>query len=51
MKNVYLLPIISVGLGILWRVWDLYGFWWGLLYGMFWEVWIGYRFATWMLAG
>lgn len=35
----------GVGFGVWWYVWDIYGFWWGILYGMFWPIWIGYRVA------
>jgi hypothetical protein len=38
-----------VGLGVLWFVWGLKGFWWGLLYGVFWQEWVGYRLAEYLL--
>jgi len=39
----------AIGWGVLWYVWGLYGFWWGLLYGVFWQVWVGYRLAEYLL--
>lgn len=35
--------VSGIGSGIMWHVWSLYGFWWGVLYGLFWPIWIGYR--------
>lgn len=35
--------------GVFWAVWDVYGFWWGVLYGMFWQFWIPYRLAEFFL--
>lgn len=39
------------GWGVFWYVWEIYGFWWGLLYGFFWPIWIGYRIAQYFLGG
>lgn len=41
--------LAGLGFGVLWHVWTLYGFWWGVLYGLFWPVWLGYRLAAWLL--
>lgn len=41
----------GIGLGVLWYVWGLYGFWWGLLYGIGWPTWAGYRLAMYLLGG
>lgn len=40
---------VGFGLGVFWHVWSLYGFWWGLLYGIGWGPWLGYRVALWLL--
>lgn len=40
----------GAGWGFMWAVWDVYGFWWALLYGAFWPIWVSYHFARWMLA-
>lgn len=41
---------LSVGVGVFWAVWGVYGFWWGLLYGFFWPVWAGYHLALYLLS-
>lgn len=37
-------------MGVFWYVWGLYGFWWGLAYGLFWQIWLGYRIAAYVLS-
>jgi hypothetical protein len=39
----------GISAGVFWYVWGLYGFLWGLCYGMFWEFWAGYRLAAYLL--
>lgn len=41
----------GIGGGVFWHVWTLYGFWWGVLYGLFWQSWVGYRLAVYLLGG
>ncbi len=48
--NAFTIASCSVGLGVWWAVWDVYGFWWGLLYGLFWHEWVGYRLATFLVS-
>ncbi len=38
--------LLGPGLGVLWHIWTVYGFWWGVWYGAFWPVWVGYRLAV-----
>lgn len=42
------LGVSGIGLGVFWGIWGVYGFWWGLLYGLFWPVWFGYRAALYL---
>ena len=39
------LPYLTFGLGAFLRASELYGFWWGLNYGLLWPVWLGYEVA------
>jgi hypothetical protein len=39
----------TVGVGVFWAVWGVYGFWWALVYGFFWPIWLGYRAALFFL--
>lgn len=51
--NVGMGPLLGggVGVGVFWYVWGIYGFFWGLAYGLWWPVWIGYRLAQYLLPG
>lgn len=40
----------AISIGVWWGVWGLYGFWWGILYGLFWEFILGFKLAAWLLA-
>jgi hypothetical protein len=42
---------LGVAIGVWWYVWGLYGFWWGVLYGLFFPVWLGFRLAEFLLKG
>lgn len=42
--------LLSFGLGVWWYTWGVYGFWWGVLYGMCWPVWLGWRLAEALLS-
>lgn len=48
-KTVAALPKLGIALGVWWYVWGLYGFWWGVCYGLFWPEWVGYRLAAFLL--
>lgn len=50
MNHMFVTIRSGVGMGVLWYVWGLYGFWWGLLYGVFWETWVGFHMAAWLLS-
>ena len=39
----------AIGVGVWWYVWGIYGFAWGVLYGVFWQIWVGYRLALYLL--
>ena len=39
----------SVTFGVWWNVWGVYGFWWGVWYGLFWEIWVGYKLSEFLL--
>lgn len=40
---------LGLAIGIWWYVWGIYGFWWGVCYGLFWPIWVGYRVAAYLL--
>lgn len=35
--------------GVAFKVAEVYGAWWGIVYGTFWPIWFGYRAAEWCL--
>lgn len=37
------------GIGVAIHVCNVFGFWWGVLYGIGWPIWIGYRLASWLI--
>lgn len=50
-QNVRVSGLLGINLGVFWYVWGLYGFWWGVLYGIGAPVWIGFRIASYFLGG
>lgn len=50
-KTVYAGGLAGLGFGVLWYVWGVYGFWWGVLYGLFWPTWVGFRLAKFFMTG
>ena len=49
MKQLLALTRFGIGIGVWWYIWGLYGFWWGILYGLFWEVWAGIKLAHYLV--
>ena len=39
----------GIGIGAWWHIWGIYGFWWGMLYGVFWEVWVGIKLVHYLV--
>lgn len=48
-ENITTGALGGIGWGVMWAVWGVHGFWWGLLYGLVWPIWIGFRLAQYLL--